>query len=44
MLKFIKRIAEHVQSRRLLIYNLGKFSDAPIQGTPVTDVAAFKRG
>jgi secreted Zn-dependent insulinase-like peptidase len=44
MLKFINGIAEHVQGQRLLIYNLGKFAEAPIQGTPVTDVVTFKRG
>ncbi|MCZ6709667.1 MAG: insulinase family protein, partial [Gammaproteobacteria bacterium] len=44
MLKFINGIAEHVQGKRLLIYNLGKFAEAPIGGTPLTDVMTFKRG
>ena len=44
MLEFVKGIAARLDSERLLIYNQGKFAEAPIQGEPLGDVDSFKRG
>jgi secreted Zn-dependent insulinase-like peptidase len=44
MLEFLSGLAGQLDSQRLLIYNQGKFAEAPIQGTPLQDVESFKRG
>jgi len=44
MLEFLNGIVKRMQSQRLLIYSKGKFAEAPVPGTPLTDVASFKRG
>ncbi|MDH3643644.1 MAG: insulinase family protein, partial [Gammaproteobacteria bacterium] len=44
MLEFVQGIAARLDSERLLIYNQGKFAEAPIQGESLGDVDSFKRG
>ena len=43
MLKFLQGVVRRVASQRLLIYNQGKFTEAPIAGELLTDVGSFKR-
>jgi insulysin len=44
IVEFLDGVAGRLENNRLLIYNQGKFSEAPIVGELVTDVESFKRG
>ncbi|MDA1074794.1 MAG: insulinase family protein [Proteobacteria bacterium] len=43
MVAFIKTLVHKLNTQRLIVYNMGKFEDAPEAGDPIESVEAFKQ-